>query len=276
MLKHHVRYLFKVSLLLSLFISLFALPATADLNDLLFGKQEIDEEERAETIERIETIQERLKLLQEKLRALERRKSYREAAKERSEELPNIQINWSAVDETTINPGEAGVYTYLLYKGELENTVAVGALEDFILTIETLPANTIPVERSNLFVLPVEKQQSSVSLGRRPYDFDLSQSYLRRFNLHDTVPDGPVLVSVVKAIDPYGRDELPTILAVGFGSQEPHRTLELAETWHSFESKAGTEGLESVSPLFWELIEGAGQTTVSRNRQKIQVNLPQP
>ena len=68
-----------------LFIICSALPAAADLDDL-FGKKEIDEEERAETIERIESIQEKLKLLQEKLRALERRKSYREAA-QKAEEL---------------------------------------------------------------------------------------------------------------------------------------------------------------------------------------------
>ena len=261
-----------------MFITCSALPAAAILDDL-FGKKEIDEKERAETIERIENIQDKLKLLQEKLRALERRKSYREAAEKAEElgsaDLPNVQVNWSAVDEATINPGEAGVYTYLLFKGDLSNTSAVGALEDFILTIETLPANNSPAAQSNLFVLPVEEQQSSVSLGRRPYDFDLNKAYLRRFNLDDA-PDGPILVSVAKAIDPYGADELPALLAVGFGSQEPYRTLELAEAWHKYQSKEPSTGIESVSMLFWELIDGAGPTTVSRNQQKIQVTLPQP
>jgi hypothetical protein len=261
------------ALLTALFITFSALPASAGLNDL-FGKKEINEEERTETIEKIESIQEKLKLLQEKLRVLERRKSYREAAKQAEEagtaDLPNVQINWSAVDETTVNPGEAGVYTYLLFKGEFENTAAVGALEDFILTIETLPANTIPASEANRFVLPVEEQQSSISLGRRPYDFDLNKAYLRRINLHDEIPAGPVLVSVADAIDPYSSDDLPELLAVSFGAQEPHRTLELAEAWHNYESK------RTLSPLFWELIEGAGQTTVSRNGQKIQVTLPQP
>ena len=264
--------------LIILFITCSVLPATAGLDEL-FGKKEIDEKERAETIERIENIQEKLKLLQEKLRALERRKSYRDAAQKAEElgsgELPNVQINWSAVDEATINPGEARVYTYLLFKGDISSTSAVGALEDFILTIETLPANTSPAAQSNRFVLPVEEQQSSVSLGRRPYDFDLNKAYLRRFNL-DEAPEGPILVSVAKVVDPYGSDELPALLAVGFGSQEPHRTLELAEAWHTYQGQGASGGLESVSMLFWELIDGAGQTMVSRNNQKIQVTLPQP
>jgi len=267
------------ALMTALCITLTAIPASAAINDL-FGKKEIDEKERAETIERIESIQEKLKLLQEKLRVMERRKSYREAAQKVEElgsgELPNVQINWSPVDETTIDPGEAGTYTYLLFKGDMSNTAAVGALEDFILTIETLPPNTIPAASSNRFVLPVEEQQSSVSLGRRPYDFDLNKAYLRRVNLHDAIPDGPVLVSTTTIIDPYGIDELPAVLAVGFGSQEPHRTLELAEAWHNHARQAAAGGIEAISPLLWELIDGAGPATVSRNMQKIQVTLPQP
>ena len=68
------------ALLTLIFITCTALPADAGLNDL-FGKKEINVEERAETIEKIESIQEKLRLLQEKLRVLERRKTYREAAK---------------------------------------------------------------------------------------------------------------------------------------------------------------------------------------------------
>ncbi|HKJ30050.1 MAG TPA: hypothetical protein VKA22_07580, partial [Desulfuromonadales bacterium] len=59
------------ALLTVLILLLTVLPAFAGVNDL-FGKKELDETERQETIERIDSIQEKLKLLQDKLRALER------------------------------------------------------------------------------------------------------------------------------------------------------------------------------------------------------------
>ena len=67
------------ALLTVLILLLTVLPAFAGVNDL-FGKKELDETERQETIERIDSIQEKLKLLQDKLRALERRKAARTAA----------------------------------------------------------------------------------------------------------------------------------------------------------------------------------------------------
>lgn len=266
-------------LLTAVLIFCSALPAIAGLNDLL-GTKEVDETERAETIERIQSIQEKLQLLQEKLRVLERRKAAKEAAQEAAElgeeEIPNVQINWLAVDETTIHPGEAGIYTYLFFNGDIENTAAVGALEDFILTIETLPGNDVPASMANRFLLPVEKPQSSVSLGRQPYDFNLNKAYKRRLALNADMPYGPVLVSAKKPVDPYGTEELPTYLAVYLGHQRPERSLELARIWHKHES-AITEGdITSVSDLFWELIDGSGPAMVSREKQRIQVKLPQP
>jgi len=277
MLKSHMRHLLKISLLSTLLIILFVLPATAGLNDL-FGPKEIDEEERAQTIERIENIQEKLKLLQEKLRALERRKTYREAAKRAEEtgsaELPNVQINWLGVDETKIDPGEAGVYTYLLFKGNVEDTEAIGMLEDFILTIETLPAAESNTSEANRFILPVEKPQSNISLGRQPYNFKLNEAYLRRLGLQDDTQNGPVLVSMTEPVDPYGIGDMPIFLAVSFGRQAPDRALELAEAWHRYKAITG-DALSTISDLFMELIEGAGPTTVVRDREKVLVNLSQ-
>lgn len=279
MLKISLSNLKFCALLTALIILCSALPAAAGLNDM-FGKKEIDETERAETIEKIQSIQEKLQLLQEKLRVLERRKAYKEAAKKADElgtaDIPNVQINWLGVDETTFKPVDAGVYTYLLFNGELSDTAAVGALEDFILTIETLPANEVPVEKANRFLLPVEPSQSSVSLGRQPYDFNLNKAYLRRLMLDNTLPNGPVLVSTTQALDPYGADQAPVTLAIALGRQSPQRSLELAKIWHQHESTGTNDDSAQISKLFWELIEDAGPTSVTRQGDKIQVELPQP
>ena len=262
-----------------LFLLLTIIPATAGLSDL-FGKKEIDETEKKETIERIDSIQDKLKLLQEKLRVLERRKAAKEAA-QRAEstkgeisETP-VQINWQPVDETTADPGDFGLYTYLLFKGELSDSSAVGTLEDFILTIETLPENDIPAGLANRFLVPVEKPQSMVSLGRQPYDFKLNKVYLSRLKLQDNLPDGPILVSLREPLDPYGLDDVPTFIAVSFGRQNPQRALQLAKVWHRQEKDIITVESHPVSTLFWELIDGAGSIQVERDQNRTIVALQQ-
>jgi len=271
---------FQTYILLSgLFLLLTTIPAAAGLNDL-FGKKEVDETERKETIERIDSIQEKLKLLQDKLRVLERRKAAKAAA-QRAEGatglIPAIpaQVNWQPVDETTTNPGEFGLYTYLLFKGGLSDTSAIGNLEDFILTIETLPDHDIPAGLANQFLVPVEKPQSMINLGRQPYDFKLNDAYLRRLELQDSLPNGPILVSLREPLDPYGLGDVPTFLAVSLGHQTPQRALELAKVWHKQEKDTVTVAGHPVSALFWELIDGAGPAQVARYQQRILLALPQ-
>ena len=262
-------------------ILLFALTALANAATLgdLFGEKEIDEAERAETIERIQSIQEKLELLQDKLRALERRKAAKEAAQKADEAkgaLPAtpVQVNWTPVDESMTNPGEFGLYTYLLFQGDISNSAAVGVLEDFILTIETLPGNDIPPALANRFLVPVEKPQSLVNLGRQPYDFKLNETYLRRLGLGGNLPNGPILVSVREPIDPYATDDVPPFLAVSLGHQTPERTAELAETWNQQEKDPVAVAEHPVAKLFWQVIDGAGPTRVQRNQQRITVALP--
>jgi hypothetical protein len=266
-------------LLTGLLLCLTVIPAVAGLNDL-FGKKEIDEEERKETIERIDSIQEKLKLLQDKLRVLERRKAAEVAtqrAKDATGSIPAVpvQVNWQPVDETTVNPGEFGLYTYLLFKGDLSDSPAIGVLEDFILTIETLPDNEVPAGLANRFLIPVEKPQSMISLGRQPYDFKLNNAYLQRLELQDNLPTGPVLVSMREPLDPHGKGAVPAFMAVSFGHQTPQRALELARIWHQQEKDSVTSKEHPVSELFWELIDGAGPTQVARYQQRILVALPQ-
>ena len=271
---------FKTCILLTgLLLLLTVVPSIAGLNDL-FGKKELDETERKETIERIDSIQEKLKLLQDKLRVLERRKATKAAAQKTqgaagSISATPVQVNWLPVDETTTNPGEFGLYTYLLFKGKLADSSAVGTLEDFILTIETLPENDIPAGLANQFLVPVEKPQSMISLGRQPYDFKLNDVYLRRLELQDNLPDGPILVSMREPIDPYGQDDVPSFLAVSFGRQTPQRALDLAQIWQRQEKDAITSKGHPISDLFWALIDGTGPTLVTNYKQQILVALPQ-
>jgi len=267
--------------LVLIIIILFTLPALASAASLgdLFGKQEVDETEREETIERIQSIQEKLELLQDKLRALERRKAAKEAAQREAEtkdviSATPVQINWTPVDETTTNPGEFGMYTYLLFKGELSNIAAIGILEDLILTIETLPANDIPPVLANRFLVPVEKPQSLVSLGRQPYDFKLNETYLKRLGVPGDLPNGPILVSMSEPIDPYADGDVPPYLAVSLGHQTPERAAELAKTWNRQEKDPVADVEHPVSKLFWQIIDGAGPTRVQRNQQRITVSLP--
>lgn len=267
------------TLLACLFLLITYVPAGAGLTDL-FGKKEIDETERQETIERIDSIQEKLKLLQEKLRVLERRKAAKETAQKAGEatgaiSATPVQINWQPIDEETTDPGDFGLYTYLLFKGDMSDTSAVGMLEDFILTIETLPENGVPTGLANRFLVPVEKPQSMVSLGRQPYDFKLNEAYLKRLQLQDNLHMGPILVSMREPLDPYSHDSLPTFLAVSFGQQNPQRALELAKIWHQQEKDTITVEVHPISGLFWEVIDGAGPTRVARYQQRILVALPQ-
>ena len=265
-------------LIIILLVALPTLTTAATLGDL-FGKQEVDEAEREETIERIQSIQEKLQLLQDKLRALERRKAAKEAAL-KAEEVKGVisatpvQVNWIPVDQTTTNPGEFGLYTYLLFNGEISNSDAIGALEDFILTIETLPANDIPPVLANRFLVPVEAPQSLVSLGRQPYDFELNDTYLKRLGIHGDLPIGPILVSMRQPIDPYSADDIPPYLAVSLGRQTPERSAELARTWNQQERNAVTSAEHPVTELFWQVIDGAGPTQVQRSQQRITVALP--
>jgi hypothetical protein len=270
----------KLALLAILLILTPALAKAANLNDLL-GKKELDETERQETIQRIENIQDKLKLLQEKLRVLESRKAEQDAAQQTSGDgsgaisAPAGQVNWLPVDETTTTPGDFGMYTYLLFKGDVSNTSAIGVLEDFILTIETLPANHIPAGLANRFLVPVEKPQSLVKLARQPYDFQLNEAYLRRLELQEKLPDGPVLVSTSEPLDPVGSGRIPLFLAVSLGRQTPERTLALAKIWHNQESEALSDDTLPVAKLFWDVIDGAGPTQVTRYQQRILVTLPQ-
>ncbi|MFC1779034.1 hypothetical protein ACFLZU_01660 [Thermodesulfobacteriota bacterium] len=267
------------ALLTVLILLLSVLPAFAGVNDL-FGKKELDETERQETIERIDSIQEKLKLLQDKLRALERRKAAKTAA-QKSEESAGVlsatpvQINWQPIDDSVTNPGEFGLYTYLLFKGDLSDSSAVGALEDFILTIETLPENDIPAGLANRFLVPVEKPQSTINLGRQPYDFKLNEAYLSRLALQDQLSNGPILVSLRQPLDPYGTGQSPAFLAVSFGRQNPQRALELAKIWQNQEKDAISNKSHPTSDLFWELIDGAGPTQVVRYQEHILLVLPQ-
>jgi len=267
------------ALLTVLILLLTVLPAFAGVNDL-FGKKELDETERQETIERIDSIQEKLKLLQDKLRALERRKAAKTAA-QKSEESAGVlsatpvQINWQPIDDSVTNPGEFGLYTYLLFKGDLSDSSAVGALEDFILTIETLPENDIPAGLANRFLVPVEKPQSTINLGRQPYDFKLNEAYLSRLALQDQLSNGPILVSLRQPLDPYGTGQSPAFLAVSFGRQNPQRALELAKIWQNQEKDAISNKSHPTSDLFWELIDGAGPAQVVRYQEHILLVLPQ-
>ena len=274
----HRRFYF---LVLSFFIVFFLLSPplkAATLGDL-FGTKEIDEEERQETIERIQTIQEKLKVLQDKLKALERRKAAEDAARKQAEiegplQATPLQANWTPIDNTTPHPGDFGLYTYLLFQGDISNQAAVGILEDFILTIETLPDNDIPPRLGNRFLVPVEKPQSVVSLGRQPYDFKLSQTYLDRLGLGETFPPGPILVSSTQSIDPYGSGAMPLYLAVSLGQKPPEKTLAMAKVWNQQETEELNQPEQTVSSLFWQVIDGAGPTQVVRNQEQIIVTLP--
>jgi hypothetical protein len=265
-----------VVLLIILSLTLPTLTSAAGLADL-FGEKKVDEQQRTETIERIQSIQQKLKLLQDKLRVLERRKAAAAQGAEGSPtQAPAGQANWQGVDEMTTDPGSYGLYSYLLFSGEVTDVAAVGSLEDFILTIETLASSDIPPALGNRFLLPLERSQSLVKLARQPYDFKLNRAYLERLRLNHPLPSGPLLVSARQPIDPYATTDLPELLAVSLGRQQPQRVLELAELWQAQEVIAGADDSAVLSQLFWQLIDGAGDTTVVRDGSRAIVILPQP
>lgn len=251
-------------------------PARAlDLTELFKSKPPLTDEERRETLERIREVQDNLKLLQDKLRALEKRKALEEATRATGAVAPQTvagEANWQALDQTTANPGEYGLYTYLLFNGSERNQAALGGLEDLILTIETLPAVTEPAAMVNRFLLPVEPPQSTVTLARRPYDFKLANVYLKRLGLGN-VADGPVLVSLAVPFDPYGSDEIPPFLAVALGRQDPQRSLALAKVWHGYEKPPLSSTGHPLSDLFWQLLDGAGTTRVTRSGGLLLIDL---
>ncbi|MDH3998127.1 MAG: hypothetical protein OET90_04735 [Desulfuromonadales bacterium] len=266
--------------LICLLLFIVATPSFALLEGLLGGGDEkVNEEERQQTIERIESIQQKLKLLQEKLRVMERRKTASDTDQS-ADTAPGapLQTNWVAVDEETTQLDESGLYTYLLFNGELSDADAIGALEDFILTVETLSPNDISPALANRFLVPVEKAQSSVNLGRRPYDFDLNRTYLKRFGLHQQplLATGPILVSLRDPVDPYGEDAPPQHMVVNFGHLEPQRTLELAKLWHTQKKSTLDSDGHAVAALLWQLLDGAGPTQVTRVQQQLLVELTQP
>ena len=267
----------RATLLITILSLMFASPAFALLG---FGEtKEPDEKERQETIERIEDVQDKLKLLQEKLKALERRKAAKEAAERAAktgEPIPTevTLVNWLPVDDSVITPGNFGIYTYLLFIGDTEDTAAIGSLEDLILTIETLPNSTIPEGQANRFLIPVEKPQSMVNLGRQPYDYNLNKAYLNRLQLRDSLPKGPVLVSLKVPIDPYGDGDVPAFLAVSLGRQKPEKALDLTKVWHDQEKEAVDPVGHPVADLFWNLLEESGPTRVTKFNQRVLVELP--
>lgn len=222
----------------------------------LFKKKPVNEKERIETIERIQDVQEKLKLLQDKLRALERRKAAKEGAVDGAS--PRAE-NWQAVDEATSNPGDFGVYSYLLFSGEIDNTAAVGTLEDLILTIETLPESDVPAGLGNRFLVPVEQPQSTINLGRQPYSYALSGTYLKSLGL-DKLSPGPVLVSANTPIDPYAATEQPPVLVVNLAGLTPATVKQLLQRWHQYESSVVATSGHPLSGLFMTLLQGAGST----------------
>lgn len=249
-----------------------------DLSSMFKSKPPLTEDERKDTVERIRQVQDQLKLLQDKLRALEKRKAMEAAAKAAPDGSPVAvagEVNWQEIDQTTVKPGEFGLYTYVLFAGDETDSNALGSLEDLILTIETLPPASEPPVIGNRFLLPVEPQQSTVILARRPYDFKLSRSYLERLGL-GSLPAGPVLVSLNEPLDPLALEMAPPFLAVALGRQEPRRGLALAKVWHGYEKAPMAAAGHPVADLFWQLLDGAGPTRVTRSGGALLIDLAPP
>ncbi len=258
------------TILLAVLLCAPAPPALAILG--LFEGQPASEQERLETLERIQDVQEKLQRLQEKLQALERRKATAAQGDDASDPATVAgPANWQPLDETVSNPGQFGVYTYLLFHGNLEDTAAVGVLEDLILTIETLPTTTVADRLGNRFLVPVEQPQSSIELGRQPYDFKLSAAYLQRFGL-DLAHKGPVLVSSTKPIDPYGPEVTADFLVVNPGRLNPEATRALLVHWHQYERSLTPSGGHALAGIFADLLDGAGPTLVERSGNRLRID----
>lgn len=252
---------------------IFTCTGTALAVPTLFENKSGTEQEQVETRERIQDIQEKLKLLQEKLQVLERRKAAQQTETDETlgPDVPSA-ANWQPIDETVVNPGEFGVYTYLLFVGDLEDTTAVGALEDLLLTIETLPlAEETPTKLGNRFLVPVELPQSAVRLGRGPYDFKLSEAYLRRFGL-EFDRKGPVLVSSAKPVDPYGSDTLPEFMVVNPGLLGPQQIRLLLNNWHRHETSVVNSNAHALAGLLVDLLHDTGPALVERSESRLRLN----
>lgn len=252
---------------------IFTCTGTALAVPALFESQSGVEQEQVETKERIQAIQEKLKLLQEKLQALERRKA---AQQTEADDIlgPDVPpaANWQPIDETVVDPGEFGVYTYLLFVGDLEDTAAVGALEDLLLTIETLPlAEDPPASQGNRFLVPVELPQSAVRLGHQPYDFKLSNAYLRRFGL-ESHHKGPILVSSTEPVDPYGSGTLPEFMAVNPAQMVPQQTRLLLNNWHRHEAAVVNSNTHALAGLLADLLHDTGPALIERSGNRLLLN----
>lgn len=262
--------IFRTVILLLTLLLISSGPALAALG--LFEHEPVNEKDRQQTIERIQQVQEKLKLLQEKLKAIERRKEVKGTdGVEPSTSSATAPENWQAINEAAYNPGDFGVYTYLLFTGDREDSAAVGALEDLILTIETLPATDIPASVGNRFLVPVELPQSNVDLGRQPYNYKLNAAYLQRFGL-DLPGNGPVLISTVLPVDPYGTTKPPAFLAVTFGQQTPIQTQALLERWHQYEMPRMATEDHPLAGLFLSLLNEAGTTRVEHANQRLLID----
>lgn len=230
-------------------------------------------DERKETIERIRETEGQLKLLRDKLRSLEKRRALDTAAAAGADfEAVAGEVNWQAIDRTALNPGEFGLYTYLLYAGDGAGHSAREELEDLLQTIEALPEQTGPAIIVNRFLVPIAPQQTTVILARQPYDFKLSRACLERLGLTG-LPEGPVLVSLNEPLDPFGRDMAPPFLAVALGRQDPQWSLMLARIWHGYEKSPLPATGHPLADLFWQLIDGTGSTRITRNGGKLLIDL---
>jgi hypothetical protein len=264
-------------LIVFLLMAVTPLPAFAfDFMGIFKSKPPVVEDERQATIEQIRETQDQLMLLQYKLRTLEKQKAQKEAATHQGK-APQTQYgtgesNWQEIDQSHTKPGVSGIYTYLLYSSEENDTATNRNLEELILTIEKLPVNADPPAIGNRFLRPVVPQQSMVVMARRPYDFKLASTYLERLGLSE-LPDGPVLVSLPEPLDPHGKEPVPPFIAVAFGDQELRRSLALTKVWHGYEKPPLPTADHPLADLFWQLVDGAGPTQVTRNGNRLLIDL---
>lgn len=231
-------------------------------------------DERRETIERIRETEDQLRLLQGRLRAIEKRRAVETAASSgtAAPESAAGEVNWQAIDQSNVNPGEFGLYTYLLYAGDGAAHSAREEVEDLLLAIESLPERTEPTGIGNRFLVPIAPRQATVILARQPYDFRLSRACLERLGLVG-LPEGPVLVSLNEPLDPFEREMAPPFLAVALGRQDPQWGPALVRIWHGYEKSPLPATGHPLADLFWQLIDGTGSTNVSRKGGKLLIDL---
>lgn len=262
---------------IALLLAIQPLPAHAlEPGGMFKSKSPSTEDDRRDTIERIKAVQDQLKLLQDRLRALEKRKALESSAEQPDD--PERQAaaatdpNLQEIDRLHLKPGGFGVYTYLLFSGSEADRTNLDSLKELILFIESLPPSAEPATIGSRFLLPVEPRQSSVVLARRPYDFKLSRNFLGRLGLND-LPAGPVLVSLNEPLDPYALDIAPPFLAVALGHPDPRRSRNLAKVWHGYEKPPLAAAGHPLADLFWQLLDGAGPTRVTRTGGSLLIDL---